>query len=166
MSIFALQLARAAGAQVVLTSSSEAKRARANALGASCCLDYKLDPRWGATARKWTGGRGVDVVVDVGGPGTFDQSVAALRYGGTMSILGVLTGVKGEVNTYGLFHKGLKVAGIYVGSVAMFEAMNRALTVSKVHPIVDRVFDLREAPAAYAHLQSGAHFGKVVIQLP
>ena len=165
VSIFALQLARAAGARVVLTSASEEKRTRAARLGAALTLDYKTDARWGDTARKWTGGRGVDVVVDVGGPGTFDQSVAALRYGGTMSLLGVLTGVKGEVNTYGVFHKGLRVAGIYVGSVTMFEALNRALAVSQLHPIIDRVFSFEDAAAAYAHLQSGQHFGKVVISL-
>ena len=165
VSIFGLQLAKAAGARVIVTSSSEAKRARALALGADHVLDYKADPAWGEAARKWTGGRGVDVVIEVGGPGTFDQSVAALRYGGTMSILGVLTGVRGEVNTYGIFHKTLRVAGIYVGSVAMFEGLLRALETARIEPIIDRTFGFGEVKQAYEHLASGAHFGKVVVRV-
>lgn len=165
VSMFGLQLARAAGARVIITSSSAAKRERALALGADHAIDYKAEPGWGDAARAWTGGRGVDIVIEVGGPGTFDQSVAALRYGGTMSLLGVLTGVKGEVNTYGIFHKGLRVAGIYVGSVAMFEGLVRALEARKIDPIIDRTFGFGEARDAYAYLASGAHFGKVVIRV-
>lgn len=166
VSVFGLQLAKAAGAQVIVTSSSEAKRARAKELGADHVLDYVADAKWGESAKKLTGGRGVDVVVDVGGPGTFDQSVAALRYGGTMSLLGVLTGLKGEVSTYGIFHKNLRVAGIYVGSVAMFERFNRALGANRIEPVVDRVFDFDQAKEAYAHLAGAGHFGKVVIRIP
>ena len=165
VSIFGLQLAKAAGARVIVTSSSEAKRERALALGADHVLDYKADPAWGEAARKWTGGRGVDAVIEVGGPGTFDQSVAALRYGGTMSILGVLTGVRGEVNTYGIFHKTLRVAGVYVGSVAMFEGLLRALEAARIDPIIDRAFGFGEVKQAYEHLASGAHFGKVVVSV-
>jgi NADPH:quinone reductase-like Zn-dependent oxidoreductase len=165
VSMFSLQLAKAAGARVIVTSSSAAKRDRALALGADHVIDYKADPAWGDSARAWTGGRGVDVVVEVGGPGTFDQSVAALRYGGTMSILGVLTGTRGEVNTYGVFHKCLRIAGIYVGSIAMFENLIRALEATKIEPIIDRSFSFGEAKEAYAHLASGAHFGKVVIRV-
>ena len=165
VSIFGLQLARAAGARVIITSSSAAKRERALAMGADHVIDYKAEPAWGDAARAWTGGRGADVVVEVGGPGTFDQSVAALRYGGTMSLLGVLTGTKGEVNTYGIFHKGLRVAGIYVGSVAMFEGLLRALEARQIDPVIDRTFGFAEAREAYAYLASGAHFGKVVIRV-
>jgi NADPH:quinone reductase-like Zn-dependent oxidoreductase len=165
VSIFGLQLAKAAGLRVVVTSSSEEKRQRARAMGADHVLDYKADPKWGESARAWTDGRGVDLVLEVGGPGTFDQSLAALRYGGTMSLLGILTGTRGEVNTYGLFHKALRVAGIYVGSVAMFERLTRALEASKIEPVVDRVFSFAEAKEAYAHLASGAHFGKVVVRV-
>lgn len=166
VSIFGLQLAKAAGARVIVTSKSEAKRERARAMGADLAIDYQAVPTWGAEAWTWTGGEGVDVVVDVGGPGTFDQSVAALRYGGTMSILGVLTGLRGEVNTYGIFHKALTVRGVYVGSRRMFESLNRALTTGTIRPIVDRVFPFGEARAAYEYMASGAHFGKVVIQVP
>jgi NADPH:quinone reductase-like Zn-dependent oxidoreductase len=165
VSVFALQLAKAAGARVIVTSSSAAKRDRALLLGADHVIDYKADTAWGESARAWTGGRGVDVVVEVGGPGTFDQSVAALRYRGTMSLLGVLTGVRGEVNTYGVFHKLLRIAGIYVGSVAMFEGLVRALEAGRIDPIIDRAFGFDEARDAYAYLASGAHFGKVVIRV-
>lgn len=165
VSIFGLQLAKAAGARVIATSSSEPKRARAKELGADHVIDYTADPKWGEAARAWTGGRGVDVVIDVGGPGTFDQSVAALRYGGTMSLLGVLTGTKGEVNTYGVFHKTLRVAGIYVGSVAMFERFTRALSANRITPIIDRTFAFEDTRAAYEHLASGSHFGKVVVRV-
>jgi NADPH:quinone reductase-like Zn-dependent oxidoreductase len=165
VSIFGLQLARAAGARVVITSSSAAKRDRAIAMGADHVIDYKADPAWGETARAWTGGRGADIVIEVGGPGTFDQSVAALRYGGTMSLLGVLTGLKGEINTYGVFHKSLRVAGIYVGSVAMFEGLVRALEARQIEPVIDRTFGFSEVKEAYAYLSSGAHFGKVVIRI-
>jgi NADPH:quinone reductase-like Zn-dependent oxidoreductase len=165
VSIFGLQLAKAAGARVIVTSSSAAKRERAIALGADHVIDYKAEPAWGDAARTWTGGRGADVVIEVGGPGTFDQSVAALRYGGTMSILGVLTGVRGEVNTYGIFHKALRIAGIYVGSVAMFEGLVRALDASRIEPVIDRVFGFADVKDAYAHLASGSHFGKVVVRV-
>src|SRR4029453_3475066 len=99
VSVFALQLAKAAGARAIVTSSSEKKRQRAQELGADHVIDYRTEPSWGMAAKAWTGERGVDLVVEVGGPGTFDQSTAALRYGGTMSILGVLTGTSGPVNT-------------------------------------------------------------------
>jgi NADPH:quinone reductase-like Zn-dependent oxidoreductase len=165
VSILALQLAKAAGAIPLVTSSSGEKRERAKALGAAETFDYKATPAWGEAVRAFTGGRGVDVAVEVGGPGTFDQSVTALRFGGTMSILGVLTGVRGEVNTHAIFHKGLKVHGVYVGSVGMFEDLARALTASRIVPIVDRVFPFAEARAAYEYLASGAHFGKVVVRV-
>ena len=165
VSIYGLQLAKAAGARVIVTSKNEEKRERARKMGADCVIDYQATPKWGESASAWTGGRGVDVVIEVGGPGTFDQSVAALRYGGTMSLLGVLTGLKGEVNTYGVFHKGLRVHGVYVGSRRMFEDLNRAITTSSIHPVVDRVFPFDEAKAAYEHLASGTHFGKVVIKV-
>lgn len=165
VSVYALQLAKAAGARVIVTSSSEEKRRRARELGADQVIDYRADPAWGKTAKAWTGDRGVDVVVEVGGPGTFDQSTAALRYGGTMSILGVLTGTSGPVNTHAIFHHALRIAGVYVGSVEMLQRFARALEATSLEPVIDRVFDFAEAPAAYRHLASGAHFGKVVIRL-
>jgi NADPH:quinone reductase-like Zn-dependent oxidoreductase len=165
VSIFGLQLAKAAGARVVATSSAAPKRARLEAMGAMAAIDYKENPKWGDAAREATGGRGVDVVLEVGGAGTFDQSVKALRYGGTMSILGVLAGTQGPINTYAIFHKSLRVHGVYVGSVAMFQRLVRALEVSKIEPVVDKTFAFADARAAYQHMADGAHFGKVVIRL-
>jgi len=163
VSTFALQLAKAAGARVIATSSSAEKCAKARELGADHVLDYSADPEWGASARSWTGGRGVDVVVEVGGPGTFDQSSTALRFGGTMSLLGVLTGTKGAVDTHRVFHRHLRIAGVYVGSVTMFEALVRALEATHLEPVVDRTFGFEEARAAYEYLASAGHVGKVVI---
>jgi NADPH:quinone reductase-like Zn-dependent oxidoreductase len=165
VSVYALQLAKAGGARVVVTSSSEEKRRHVRELGADHVLDYRADPNWGRTANEWADGRGVDVVVEVGGAGTFDQSTAALRYGGRMSILGLLTGMSGEVNIRAIFYRRLRIAGVYVGSVEMLERFTRAMAAARLHPVIDRVFDFQDAPAAYRHLASGEHFGKVVIRL-
>jgi NADPH:quinone reductase-like Zn-dependent oxidoreductase len=148
-----------------VTSRSQAKRDRAKTLGADHTIDYEAVPLWGAEALAWTAGRGVDVVVEVGGAGTFDQSVGALRFSGTMSLIGVLTGARGEVSTAGVFHKALHIRGIYVGSRRMFESLNRALAVTQIRPIIDRVFDWEDIRPAYEYLASGAHFGKVVIRV-
>lgn len=165
VSVFALQLARAAGASVIATSSSAEKRSRLESLGARKTIDYRADPNWGDTVRQETGGRGVDLAVEVGGAGTFDQSVKALRFGGTMSLLGLLAGTQGPIDTRALFYKNLRVHGLYVGSVAMFENLVRALEASTIEPIIDRVFPFADARAAYEHLESGRHFGKVVIRV-
>lgn len=165
VSIFALQLARATGVDVIATSSAADKRARLERLGAAKTIDYRAEPKWGDAVRAAAGGRGVDLAVEVGGAGTFDQSVKALRYGGTMSLLGILAGTQGPIDTYSIFHKNIRVHGLYVGSVAMFEDLVRALEASKIEPIIDQVFPFGEARAAYEHLASGKHFGKVVIRV-
>lgn len=165
VSTFALQLARFAGARVIATSSSPEKRARFENMGAAATLDYKAEPKWGDAARAAAGGGGVDVVVEVGGAGTFDQSVASLRYGGHMSLLGILAGTQAAVNTYAVFHKNIHIHGVYVGSVAMFERLVRVLERSSIEPVIDRVFAFEDTRAAYEHLASGAHFGKVVIRI-
>ena len=165
VSTLALQLALYAGAQVVATSSSPEKRARLEQMGAATTIDYKTEAKWGDAARTAAGNGGVDVVVEVGGAGTFDQSIAALRYGGHMSLLGILAGTQGAINTYAIFHKNIRIRGVYVGSVAMFERLVRVLAHSKIDPVIDRVFDFEHARAAYEHLASGAHFGKVVIRV-
>lgn len=165
VSTFAVQLARAAGAEVVATSSSPDKRARLEQMGAMATIDYTADAKWGETARAAAGNGGVDLVIEVGGAGTFDQSVASLRYGGRMSILGILAGTQGPINTYAIFHKNIRIHGVYVGSVAMFERLVRALERSQIAPVIDRVFAFRETREAYEHLASGKHFGKVVIRV-
>lgn len=165
VSTFALQLARHAGASVIATSSSPDKRARLGQMGARATIDYTADPKWGETARAAAGNGGVDLVVEVGGAGTFDQSIASLRYGGHMSLLGILAGTQGPVNTYAIFHRNIHIRGVYVGSIAMFERLVRVLQDSRIDPLIDRVFPFEEARAAYEHLASGAHFGKVVIRV-
>lgn len=164
VSTFAIQLARQAGAAVIATSSSPDKRARFTGMGAASTIDYKADVKWGDTARAAAGNGGVDLVVEVGGAGTFDQSIASLRYGGHMSLLGILAGTQGPINTYAVFHKNIRIRGVYVGSVAMFERLVRVLEHSNIDPIIDRVFSFEDARAAYDHLASGTHFGKVVIR--
>lgn len=165
VSVFALQLAKAAGARILMTSSSAAKGDRLRAMGAESIVDYSADPKWGERAKELTGGRGVDLVVDVGGQATFDQSSAALRYGGSMSMLGVLTGARGEVNLHAVFHRRQIVRGVYVGSVPMFERLVAALERNAIAPVIDRVFPFAEARAAFEHLASGAHLGKVVVKV-
>lgn len=165
VSIFALQLARAAGANVIATSSSADKRARLSAMGASHTIDYLETVQWGDAVRALTGGRGVDITVEVGGAGTFDQSVKSLRFGGTMSILGILAGTSGAVDTHAFVHKNLRIHGVYVGSVVMFENLLRAVEVAKIEPVIDRVFPFERARDAYEHLASGKHFGKVVVRV-
>ncbi|MBC8067278.1 MAG: NAD(P)-dependent alcohol dehydrogenase [Deltaproteobacteria bacterium] len=163
VSVFALQLAKAAGARVLMTSSSAAKATRLLELGAEQVIDYKADPKWGERAMALTGGRGVDLVVDVGGQATFDQSAAALRYGGTISMVGLLTGGRGEVNLHSLFHRRQTVRGVYVGSVATFERFVAAIERTAIEPVVDRVFAFADARAAWEHLASAQHLGKVVV---
>jgi NADPH:quinone reductase-like Zn-dependent oxidoreductase len=162
VSLFAVQFAHLLGARVVATSSSDEKLSRVLQLGASDGINYKTTPEWGARARELTG-TGVDHVVEVGGAGTLAESLRAVRSGGTISLIGVLTGV-GQVNPLPILMKGVRVQGIYVGSREMFEAMNRAVSLHKMKPVIDRVFEFTEIRAALRHLESGAHFGKVCLR--
>jgi NADPH:quinone reductase-like Zn-dependent oxidoreductase len=162
VSIFALQLARLMGAQVIVTSSSDEKLARAKELGATHGINYKANPEWDKAVVTLTNG-GVDHVVEVGGPGTLAQSLRAIRIGGSITLIGVLAGAA-EINPMLIFARRANVQGISVGSMQMFDAMNRAIAVAGLRPVVDKVFAFDEAPAAYRHLQSATHFGKVVIR--
>jgi NADPH:quinone reductase-like Zn-dependent oxidoreductase len=163
VSIFALQLARLMGARVIVTSSSDEKLARAKALGAAHGINYQATPEWDKAVVELTGG-GVDHVVEVGGPGTLARSLRAIRVGGKITLIGVLAGAA-EINPMLIFSRRANVQGISVGSTQMFEAMNRAIAASGLKPIIDKVFAFGEAPAAYRHLQSAQHFGKVVIRV-
>lgn len=164
VSLFAMQFARLAGARVVITSSSDDKLKRARELGAAEGVNYKTTPEWGDKVRELTGGRGVDHVVEVGGAGTLGQSLKAVRMGGQISLIGVLSGV-GQANTLPILMKNVRVQGIFVGSREMFEAMNRAIAEHRLRPVVDRVFPFAEAPAAFRHMESAAHFGKICIRM-
>lgn len=163
VSIFALQFAVMSGARVIVTSSSDEKLARAKKLGAWATINYKTTPEWGKEALKLTNGVGVDYVIEVGGAGTLEQSFLAARVGGTVSLIGVLSGFGGQISPYPVLRKGLRLQGIYVGSREMFEAMNRAMEVSQVKPVIDRVFPFTQAREALALMESAAHFGKIVI---
>lgn len=164
VSIFALQFARMMGAAVIAISSSDEKLARAKTLGADRGINYRDTPAWDAAAMEMTGGRGVDQVVEVGGPGTFARSLGAIRTGGKISLIGVLAGMA-DINPSLILAKRADVRGISVGSMQMFEAMNAAVSAHGLKPVIDRVFPFAEALEAYRHLQSAAHFGKIVITI-
>lgn len=163
VSMFALQLAKAAGAVVIATSSSDAKLAQAQALGADHLINYKTHPEWDQRVREVTGGRGVDHVVEVGGAGTLQRSIAAARHGGAVHLIGVLTG--GEINPMPILFNTTTVRGVFVGSRDMFEAMNRLITARQIKPVIDRVFSFADSRAALRHLEGATHFGKVVIRI-
>jgi len=164
VSLFALQIARLHGARVIITSSSDEKLERARALGAEGLINYKSTVDWDKRAKELNGGRGVDHVVEVGGVGTFEKSLNAVRGGGRISYIGVLTGIQGPINTAWILHKHLTIQGIYVGSRAMFEDLARAFALHRVKPVVDRVHRLGEIADALHYMSSGAHFGKLVIR--
>lgn len=162
VSSFALQFAKFSGARIIATSSSDAKLARVREMGASETINYKTTPDWEKPVRAMTE-IGVDHVVEVGGAGTLEKSMKAVRTGGTISLIGVLTGTAGEINPRSLLMRTIRLQGIYVGSRDMFEEMNRAIALHQLRPIIDRVFPFADAVEAYRYLESGAHFGKVVI---
>ncbi|KII94432.1 hypothetical protein PLICRDRAFT_100032 [Plicaturopsis crispa FD-325 SS-3] len=166
VSIFALQFAVASGATVIVTSSSDEKLKAAKALGAHHLINYKTTPDWGKEVLKITKGRGVDHVLEVGGPGTIASSIEAVRVGGSIYAIGHLTQGASDVNIplYAIM-KAFTLRGILVGSVSQFEAMNRLITANNIRPVVDKVFAFEDAPQAYGYLASQAHVGKVVIKV-
>lgn len=164
VSIFALQFANALGAKAIITSSHDEKLARAAALGADAGTNYKTSPDWEKWTRQQTGGVGVDVVVEVGGAGTLDRSLKAVKTGGHVALIGVLAG-GGTFNPMLVLMKAVRLQGVFVGSRAMFEAMNQFMAEKQIRPVIDRVFPLTEVPAAFRHLESGGHFGKVVMSV-
>jgi NADPH:quinone reductase-like Zn-dependent oxidoreductase len=163
VSIFALQLARLMGARVAITSSSDQKLKAARRMGATLTVNYRNDPDWGRTIAEATGG--VDHVIEVGGPATLSQSIAAVRPGGRISLIGVLTGLQGEVPTAALMTKQIVLKGIVVGQPAHQQELVRALDGNEMRPVIDRVFRLEELPDAFRYLEKGAHFGKIAIDL-
>jgi NADPH:quinone reductase-like Zn-dependent oxidoreductase len=164
VSVFALQFAKAAGATVIATSSSDAKLERLKALGADHLINYRSVSDWGQAAAKLTGG-GVDHVVEVGGAGTLPESIAAARIGGHISLIGVLAGYAGPVPTVQLMAKQLRLIGITVGTRREQEDMVKAVEANGIRPVIDRHFPLAELGAAFRHQESGAHFGKIVVDI-
>ena len=164
VSIFALQMAKANGIRTIVTSSSDEKLARVKEMGANDVINYRKTPDWELRVKELTGGHGVDVVVEVGGAGTLEKSVQSVRVGGTISLVGVLTG--GQVDPTSIMRKSVCLQGIYVGPKNMFEKMNAALVHNNIHPVIDEVVGFSDARKAYELMESGAHFGKIVISIP
>lgn len=165
VSLFALQFAKLHGATVILASSSSAKMERAAALGADHVLNYLQCPEWDREVLKLTGNRGADVVVEVGGAGTLERSLRCVRKGGTVVMIGRLAG-SGTIDPLPIMRRAVRLIGINVGSRHTFLEMNRAIAASALQPVVDRIYPFEEAKAAYLHLASGAHFGKIIVSLP
>src|SRR5512139_2732045 len=165
VSLFALQFAKAAGARVIATSSSEEKLEKLKRLGADTVINYRAVPDWGQKAKDLTDGRGVDHVIEVGGPGTLMQSITACRTGGHIALIGVLTGFAGEVAIPALFSNQIRISGISIGSRADQEDMIRAITANHLKPVIDRRFPLQEIVAAFKYYESQKHFGKVCLEL-
>jgi NADPH:quinone reductase-like Zn-dependent oxidoreductase len=165
VAIFALQFARSLGARALITSSSDEKLARARTLGANEGVNYRTNPDWDRWAREQTGGKGVDLVVELGGAGTLDRSVKVVRYGGRIALIGILAGGTG-FNPVPLLMRGITLRGIFVGNRSMFLAMNQHIESTQIRPVIDRVYPFADALEAFRYLESARHFGKVVIRLP
>src|ERR1700730_1896073 len=167
VSIFALQFAKLLGARVIGTSSSDEKLSRAVALGLDAGCNYKERPEWSGWVSELTGGQGADRIIEVGGAGTFGQSLRATRVGGMIAQIGVLSGAATSepLALTPILHKQLHVQGIYVGSRAMFEQMNAAITEARLRPAIDRVFGFDQVREAFLRMQSASHFGKIVIRV-
>ncbi|MGC1780087.1 MAG: NAD(P)-dependent alcohol dehydrogenase [Xanthobacteraceae bacterium] len=165
VSIFGLQFAHAVGIRAIITSSSDEKLARAKKLGAAFGINYKTTPDWDKAALEFTGGVGVDHVIEVGGAATLTRSFRAIRVGGKVSLIGGLSGGATELNPGLIFSRRANVQGISVGSTEMFLALNRAVEANTIKPVIDKVFAFADAQAAYKHMASGAHFGKIVISV-
>ena len=163
VSIFALQFAKVAGLRAIVTSSSDEKLARARQLGADETINYKQVPKWEEEARKLTGGTGVDQVIEVGGSDTLPRSLRAVRMQGTISMIGVLSGVGAAADPASILMNSIRLQGIYVGSRAMFERMNRAIEFHGMRPIIDKTFGWTEISEALRYMEQQQHFGKICL---
>ncbi len=165
VSLFALQIAQLCGAEVFVTSSSDDKLEMARTLGASFCVNYRTTPQWGKAIRAHTKGQGVDVVVEVGGAGTLNQSLRAIRTGGTIPFIGVLAEADDAPALVNVLMNNIRLQGIYVGSRAMLAETTRAIETHHVVPVIDEVFDFDDVGAAFAKMAAGKHFGKIVVRV-
>ena len=164
VALFALQFAKIMGARVIALSSSDEKLGRAKQLGADIGINYRTTPDWGTAVKEATGGRGVDIVVETAG-GTMEKSLAAVAFGGFIGIVGFVAGLKAEIPLRAVIGPMIRIQGIAVGSRTRFEAMNRAIALHKLKPVVDSTFPLEKGADAFRHLEQGKHFGKIVISL-
>jgi NADPH:quinone reductase-like Zn-dependent oxidoreductase len=165
VSVFAQQFCTMMGARTIVTSSSDEKLDKMKALGAGNVINYRSTPEWDTAVLDMTAGLGVDRVVEVGGPGTFDRSVNAVRVGGNIGLIGVLTGLSDAINPTPIMAKSLTVRGIYVGSREMFADMNRAIEVHNQNPVIDQTFDFKDARSADHAMKNARHIGKLVIKM-
>lgn len=165
VSIFALQFAKMAGATVIATSSSDEKLEKLKLLGADYLINYKKIANWGELAREMTGGRGVDHVVEVGGPATINQSMLAARVGGHISVIGILTGIGGEISIVTALIKQLRLQGLIVGNRTQQQAMVRAINATKMRPVIDKVFPLERIVDAFRYQETNKHFGKICLEM-
>lgn len=165
VSIFALQFAKLAGATVIATSSSDEKLERLQALGADHLINYKTDAAWGETARRLSGGRGVDHVIEVGGSATLEQSMIAARVGGHVSLIGILSGIEGSLSVISALVRQLRLQAILVGNRRQQVEMIRAIDANGMRPVIDRHFPLAEIVAAFRHQESNRHFGKICLDI-
>jgi NADPH:quinone reductase-like Zn-dependent oxidoreductase len=163
VSVLGMQLAKAAGLSAIITSSSDEKLQRARDLGADITINYRTTPEWQEEVLRQTGGQGANVVLEVGGQGTVGRSIAAASMGGTIAIIGGVSGFGGEVNPASLLASSKRMVGIFVGSRTMLEHVVRFADHARIEPVVDRVFPFHEVKEAYRHMGSGTHFGKVAI---
>ncbi len=164
VAIFALQLAKAAGLRTIVTSSSDEKLARVRKMGASETVNYKTTPDWDEAARKLTNGEGVHYVVELGGSDTMPRSLRAVRAGGAIGVIGVLSGVEPSISPVSLLMNSIRLQGIYVGSRAMFERLNRALEFHQIKPVIDKVFPWTDIKEALRYMGSQQHFGKICLK--
>lgn len=164
VSIFGLQFAHAAGYRTLITSSSDEKLERAKALGADHLVNYRTTPDWSKPVRDATGGRGADFIMEVGGGGTIQQSMRAVKIGGHIAIIGVVAGAGDPFNPVALIGNSAKLQGLSVGSRDMFESMCRAMELHRIRPVVDKVYPWTEARAAFEAMRGGEHFGKIVLE--
>lgn len=162
VSIFAIQISKAFGATAIATSSSDEKLEKVKSLGADHVINYRTSEVWEKAVLELTNGRGVDHVIEVGGTGTLNKSVKAVRVGGHIALIGALD-MAGEFNPIPVFMKGIRVQGIFVGSRRMFEDMNEKISSAQLHPVIDRKFAFDEAKEALHYMESGSHFGKIVV---
>lgn len=165
VSLFALQIAKTAGARVIITSSSDEKLERAKKLGADETINYKSNPDWEKKVLELTNKVGVDYVVELGGAGTLPKSLKAAKLGGNVSLIGVLSGAEGQTNPMPVLMKSIRLQGIFVGSRRMFEDMNQSFALQKTKPVIDKVFRFDQYKEALEYMESGAHFGKIVVTI-
>jgi NADPH:quinone reductase-like Zn-dependent oxidoreductase len=164
VSVFALQFAVSAGLRTIVTSSSDEKLARARQLGASDTINYKTTSKWEEVARKLTRGEGVDRVIEVGGSGTLPRSLQAVRMAGSVSMIGVLSGVESTLSPLPVLMNSIRVQGVYVGSRAMFQRMSRAIEQHRIKPVIDKTFEWTEVKQALQYMETGQHFGKICLR--